>query len=289
MACLAALALGITRIFASSGQSAPVHPAAGAASPAQLPSQQSTTPLGNQPLVSTPSQGETASLGAATRTRPISLEEHADILLARKEYADAVDYYLRALRQGSSKEAYLWNKLGIAYQLDMNYSAARKAYKRAAHYNSAFAEPWNNLGTTYFLQNKFGKSAKYYRRAIKLRPQVASFHMNLSASYSRMKKFKEAVEECREALRIDPNVLLEHSAGAATVQARGSDVEFYYYLAKVFASMAKPDEAVRYLRRALEDGFKDIKRLDQDPDFQKISRYPAYVALRKNPPVAIED
>jgi tetratricopeptide (TPR) repeat protein len=286
--CLASFVVGIaaiTQTFAWGGQSGP----SAAPSPPQLPSPRGSPALGNRAPTSPLSQAETANLPNSAKTRPITLEEHADIFLARKAYSDAADYYLRALRQGGPKEAYLWNKLGIAYQLSMNYSAARKAYKQAAHYNSEFAEPWNNLGTTYFLQNKFGKSAKYYRRAIKLRPQVASFHMNLSAAYSRMKKFNEAVEECREALRIDPNVLLEHSAGAATVQARGSDVEFYYYLAKVFASISKPDEAVRYLRRALEDGFKDIKRLDQDPDFQKISTYPAYVELRKKPPVAIAD
>jgi tetratricopeptide (TPR) repeat protein len=113
--------------------------------------------------------------------------------------------------------------------------------------------------------------------------------LNLSASYSRMKKFDKAMEECREALRLDPSVLVAHSAAATTVQARGSDVDFYYYLAKVFASMSRPDDAVHYLRRALEDGFKDMKRIDSDPDFQKISHYPAFVQLRKNPPVPIED
>ena len=252
--------------------------------PAQLSS--NSTDSQQSPL-SAAANTEKANL--ATQTRQITLEEHADIFLARKDYRNAADYYQRALDARGSRDATLWNKLGIAYQMDMNYSAARKAYKYAGRYNRDFAEPWNNLGTTYFLENKFGKSIKYYKRAIKLRSDVASFHMNLSASYSRKKKFREAVEECREALRLDPNVLIEHSPTATTVQARGGDVEFYYYLAKVFASMSRPEDAVHYLRRALEDGFKDMKRLDQDPDFQKISRYPAYVQLRHNPPVAIED
>src|SRR5215471_4603324 len=36
------------------------------------------------------------SLPVATNTRPITLEEHADIFLARKDYASAADYYRRA-------------------------------------------------------------------------------------------------------------------------------------------------------------------------------------------------
>ena len=55
-------------------------------------------------------------------------------------------------------------------------------------------------------------------------------------------------------------------------------------MAKVFASLNRPDEAVRYLRRALEDGFKDFAAIDRDPDLQKIADYPAYVELREHPP-----
>jgi len=229
-----------------------------------------------------------ASQQAPPLLRDVTVEERADIYLARKSYADAIDYYHRALRQQGSN-ANLWNKLGIAYQLDINYRAARKAYKEAAKRRTDFAEPWNNLGTTYFMENKFRKSVKYYRQALDRSPGSASFHMNLGASYSHMKKFPQAVEQYREALSLDPNVLTEHSSTATVVQARGADVEFYFYLAKVFASLARPEDSVRYLRRALEDGFKDLKRLDGDPDFQKISHYPAYVELRKNLPVAISD
>lgn len=225
----------------------------------------------------------------ATRVSQITLEQRADIFLARKAYADAVDYYHRALKQGNYENALLWNKLGISYQLEMDYREARKAYKEASRRKIDFAEPWNNLGTTYFLAGKYRKSLKYYRHAIELNPASASFHMNLGASYSKMKKYPQAVEHYRAALELDPNILTEHSSAATVVEARGTDVEFYFYLAKVFASLARPDESVRYLRRALEDGFKDFKRLDDDPDFQKISKYPAYVELLKKPPVAISD
>lgn len=225
----------------------------------------------------------------ATRVSPITPEERADIFLARKSYADAVDYYHRALKQGNYESAQLWNKLGISYQLEMDYREARKAYKEASRRNADFAEPWNNQGTIYFLTGKYRKSLKYYRRAIEINPSSASFHMNLGASYSKMRKYPQAVEQYRAALELDPNILTEHSSAATVVEARGTDVEFYFYLAKVFASLSRPDDSVRYLRRALEDGFKDFKRLDDDPDFQKISKYPAYVELLKKPPVAISD
>lgn len=251
------------------------------------------TALAVTPSFAVEAQTESASVPqispTATRVSQITSEERADIFLARKAYADAVDYYHRALKQENYGNALLWNKLGISYQLEMDYRQAQKAYKESSRRKPDFGEPWNNLGTIYFLTGKYHKSLKYYRQAIALNPNSASFHMNLGASYSKMKKYPEAVEQYRAALELDPNILTEHSSAATVVEARGTDVEFYFYLAKVFASLSRPDDSVRYLRRALEDGFKDFKRLDDDPDFQKISKYPAYVELMKKPPVAISD
>lgn len=222
----------------------------------------------------------------------ISLEERADIYMARKSYPDAVDYYYRALQQpGISPPgaATLWNKIGIAFQQEDNYRAAQKAYERAMRLRTDFSEPWNNLGTTYFMENNFKKSIKYYLHAIKLNPSSASYHMNLGTAYYRRKKYKVAVEEYKTALTLDPNILSERSSEGTVMQTRGADANFYFYLAKSFAMVGRADEAVRYLRRAFEEGFKDQKRVASDPDIQKISQYPAYVELMKNLPVAIQD
>src|SRR5690349_11754210 len=110
---------------------------------------QTQTPTGN------PTSGSRTELTA---------EQRADIFMARKRYADAADYYQRALRLQSSAtdSARLWNKIGVACQQDNNYSAARKAYKRSIALDKTFSDPWNNLGTTYFLSNKFKQSLRYY-------------------------------------------------------------------------------------------------------------------------------
>jgi tetratricopeptide (TPR) repeat protein len=226
---------------------------------------------------------------AAEQPKQLSLEERGDIFMARKAYADAVDYYSRALRQSSQSDPTLWNKLGIAYQQQMDFNASRKAYKEAIHRRQDYPEAWNNLGTTFYLADKFSKSVKYYRKAIELNPGSASFHLNLGTAFYRMKKPKEAVDEYRRALTLDPNILNERSTMGTIMQARGSDADYYYYMAKVFASLGRAEEAVRYLRHAFEDGFRSFKKLDEDADFLRISHDPSYVALRNNPPVPIRD
>jgi tetratricopeptide (TPR) repeat protein len=226
---------------------------------------------------------------AAQAPKPLTLEERADVFMARKEYSDAVDYYLRGLNVDKDRQPAIWNKIGIAYQQQGQIRIARNAYKKAIHYQKDFPEPWNNLGTTYFLEGKAKKSIKYYQRAVKLNPSGASFHLNLGTAYFRSKKYDEAVVEYRTALTQDPEILREHSSQGTSVEARGSGEKMYFYLAKAFASLGLSEEAVRYLRRAFEEGFHDRELLVKDPDFQKISSNPAYVELLNNPPVAIKE
>ena len=224
--------------------------------------------------------------------RALTIEERADLHMARKEYGDAVDSYAQALRRSglsADDTASLWNRIGIAYQAELKFGAARKAYKNSLHFRKDFAEPWNNLGTTYYMQKKYGKSAKYYLRAIALNGQSASFHMNLGTSYYHMDRFDQSVREYRAALLLDPDILSKHSSMGTVVETRESDPKFYYYLAKTFANLGRVDEAVHYLRRAFEDGFHDLKGLNEDPDFKKISQAPVYVELMKNPPAAIKE
>jgi tetratricopeptide (TPR) repeat protein len=231
---------------------------------------------------------------AASASSPaeLSLEDRADIFMARKAYADALDYYGRALRQNASNKiavAKIWNKIGIAYQQQDELGLARKAYNKAIHYNENMAEAWNNMGTTYFFEDKYKKSIKYYDHAIVLDPNAPSFHVNLGTSYSHLKQYPEAVQEYRVALTLDPTVLAQFGGNGTVVQPREVDADYFFYLAKVFASLGRTPEAVRYLRRAFEDGFDNFKKLDEDPDFLKISKDPTYSELRSNPPIAIKD
>ncbi|HEY6290228.1 MAG TPA: tetratricopeptide repeat protein [Terriglobia bacterium] len=233
-----------------------------------------------------------AASAAAPASTELTAEQRADIFMARKNYDDALDYYARALRQGTSDKhttAGIWNKMGIAFQQEDEYLMARKAYSKAAHLNPSMSEAWNNLGTTYFFEEKYKKSIRFYDHAIALDPDSATFHVNLGTSYSRVKKYPQAVEEYRVALTLDPTILAQHAAGGTVIQPRSVDADYFFYLAKVFASLGRAPEAVRYLRRAFEEGFNNFKKLDEDPDFLKISKDPAYSQLRKSPPLALKD
>lgn len=229
--------------------------------------------------------------------RPVSLsfEQRADIFMARKSFDHAIEYYSDAIKsyqnslQNRPVIARLWNKIGICYQQRQNFGEARKAYKKAIHLNRKFAQAWNNLGTTFYLTKRPKKSIKYYRHAIKINPQSASYHFNLGTAYFDRRKFKKATMQYRAAIEIDPGILTRNSREGTAVETRRADARFYFYMAKIFASVGNPSEAVRYLQRAMEEGFQNRKRILKDPDIQKISNDPAFIALMKNPPVAIKN
>ncbi|MEJ2007871.1 MAG: tetratricopeptide repeat protein [Acidobacteriota bacterium] len=227
--------------------------------------------------------------------RKLSDEERGDIFMARKSYTNAIKYYSFAMEsyppspQNKRKLAALWNKTGICYQQEQAYKMARKAYKKSIHLDKTYARPWNNLGTTYYLNRKVKKSIKYYRHAVKLSPLSASFHLNLGTAYFTRKKYKKAFAEYHTAIKIDPGVLEQNSRQGTAVETRQASAKFYFYMAKVFASLGNASEAVRYLERAMEDGFDNRDRILKDPDMKKISKDPAFIALMKNPPVAIKN
>ena len=262
--------------------------------------------LGTLAVVSTPGLGErsaddfppgqiqTLQPGSGVSTQ-LSDEQRADVFMARKEYERAVDYYGRAVQeythsfQPRERIARAWNKMGIAYQQGMQFREAQKAYKKAIRFRPDLAEAWNNLGTTYYLENKPKKSLRYYERAIKLSPLSPGFHLNLGTAYFARKKYDDGLREYRTALQIDPDILQEYSPMGTAIQTRQTNAEFYFNMAKIFASLGRPAEAIRYLQRALEEGFADRDRILKDADLQKISNDPAFTALMKNPPAPIRN
>lgn len=225
----------------------------------------------------------------------LSFEERADIFMVRKQYNDALEYYSRAIKtypaspQNNVTIAGLRNKMGICYQQQMEFGKAHKAFEEAIRLDRNLAPAWNNLGTCYYLEHEPKKAIKYYRRAIKLNPDAGSFHMNLGTAYFERKKYKPATKEYRTAIQLDPEILTRTSRQGIAVETRYADARFYFYMAKIYASLGNADEAVNYLRRAMEEGFTKRKQILEDPDILKISKDPAFIALMKNPPVAIKE
>ena len=205
--------------------------------------------------------------------RALGPEQQANLYMARKMYDEAIDFYQQALKTGS-RDPLLWNRLGVAWQFQGNMRQAQRAYKRAYQLDRKSARALNNLGTTFYMVGRHKKSLKYYRRALQLDPDNSSFHLNLGTAYFHRKKYAEAAQEYRIALNLDSGILGRSGTVGTEMQPRSWDERMYFEVARIYASMNRFPEAVRYLRRALEDGFDDFGKIKEDSDLLLMAEYP---------------
>jgi pentatricopeptide repeat protein len=52
-----------------------------------------------------------------------------------------------------------------------------------------------------------------------------------------------------------------------------------YFLAKMLAKNGRTDEALEFLQRAKDAGFRDFWRVESDPEFKAVVKDPRYNAL----------
>jgi hypothetical protein len=51
---------------------------------------------------------------------------------------------------------------------------------------------------------------------------------------------------------------------------------FFYYLAKTYAKAGKFDQALNYIRKSLEEGFKERKKFIEEPEFAGMQKDPEF-------------
>ena len=85
---------------------------------------------------------------------------------------------------------------------------------------------------------------------------------------------------------IDPDVFESRSAVGSVVRDRtvGDRPTFFYYLAKSYAKAGMNDKAIDYIRKALEEGFKERKKFNEDPEFAGLQKDPEFLKLMEIEP-----
>jgi tetratricopeptide (TPR) repeat protein len=215
----------------------------------------------------------------------LSPEMRGDIFMARKMYREAID----AFRAGSPNDPVLWNKTGIAYHQMMQLNDAKKSYEHALKLKKDYIEAMNNLGTVYYAQKSYRRAVNWYNKALKLaigQPKSASIYMNLGTAYFARKKYDDATKAYQTALQLDPMVFERHSNYGVMLEERSvaERAKYHFYVAKLYAKDGRTDLAIQYLRKALEEGFKEKKKLEDAPEFAGIKDLPEFKELLTKEP-----
>jgi tetratricopeptide (TPR) repeat protein len=210
----------------------------------------------------------------------LSAETRGDIYMARKMYREAIESF----REGSPKDPVLLNKTGIAYHQMQQLDQARKSYEAAIKVKPDYVEAINNVGTVYYAKKSFRRAISWYSRALKLAPgdpKSASIYMNLGTAQFARKQYDKATESYQSALKLDPDVFEHHSSMGVMLEERSVEerAKYHFYLAKLYAKDGRNDLAIQYLRKSLEEGFKEKKKLESEPDFAGLRETPEFKEL----------
>ncbi len=208
-------------------------------------------------------------------------EQMADLYMVRKDYREATLVYKRLADQNPHNPVYL-NKLGIALHQQAALAMALKYYERASKADPSYADAQNNIGTIWYQRKRYGKAIKAYQKAIGIRNDMAVLYSNLAYAYFGDKKYEQAISSFRQALALDPQ-LFEHnsSRNGSLLQDRsvGDRGRFYYLLAKSFAEAGNLERCLIYLRKAKDEGYKELNAAKSDPAFSAVLKDPAIQAV----------
>ena len=221
------------------------------------------------------------------------LEIQADKLRADKSYADAIDYYRAAIKKAAT--AGLWNKMGITELQLGRHKDAVKSFDRAIKLDPKLSEAYNNRGALYYIAGaqqqavaeRAGKSvparrdartiarrSSEYQKALAIREDNASYHSNLGTAYFALREFPAAINEYARAMQIDPDVFEHRSqTGIAAHMSSPEDRAYYsFVLARMYAKAGDLDRSLQYLRKAMEDGYKEIDAVYKDQEFATLQK-----------------
>jgi len=196
-------------------------------------------------------------------------EQLADLYMARKDFREAAFSYKRLADQHPQNPVYL-NKLGIALHQQAALGAALKYYERASKVDPSYADAQNNIGTIWY-QRK-------YQKAITIRNDMAVLHSNLGYAYFGDKKYVQAISSFRQALALDPQLFEHNSSRSGSILQDRSVADrgrFYFLLAKSFAEAGNLERCLIYLRKAKDEGYKELSAVKSDPSFAAALKDPA--------------
>ena len=129
---------------------------------------------------------------------------------------------------------------------------------------SVEAKNYNATGLAFAQQGQYQQAIEDYNQAIRLKPDFAGAYAARGVAYAYLGQYKNARENYDEAIRLKPN-------------NKGT----YYNYACLFALQKDAKQACKWLRWAIEKGFKNWKQFETDKDFDSIRNEKCFVDIIK--------
>ena len=249
-----------------------------------------TFPLAAQQAASVGNPEEPTTVAATQAPQPVlppqvvaannpnlTNEQRGDIMMARKMYREAVDFF----KIEADDNPVLANKTGMAYHQLGDLKNAKKYYDKAIKKDKTYAEAINNRGTVQYARKSYYQAMKDYQKAIELNPTSATMWMNLGTAFFARKKEDDALQCYIYAYSLDPQIFERRGTSGVQIQERSVEekAKFYYMLARTYAQAGVAELTMQYVRFALENGFEERERFIEDPEFAFLQEDPTFQIL----------
>ncbi len=217
---------------------------------------------------SEPTPEQPASCVVTPESTAVELQTQGDNLRRHKDYQEAMECYQAALRRDRNN-AGLINRIGLVNLQLGRYREAQSDFEQAVKRNPKFAEALNNIGVAAYAQRNYGAAVKYLKKAVALNETDAGFHSNLGAAWFAQNKLDRAMAEYGRALELDPTILLRSMQGGVTAQISSPEerAKYSFIVAKLYAQRGDVEHALISLKKAKEDGYRNLNSVYTDEAF----------------------
>ncbi len=110
---------------------------------------------------------------------------------------------LEVLRQGG-KVSFVYNNLGIVYQMRGEHSRAIEQFREAARLQPDYAPPRILMGASLLAMGKVAEATRQLELAVKLQPQEPLARLQLAKAYARAENFPARAEQLRALRQLAP-------------------------------------------------------------------------------------
>jgi tetratricopeptide (TPR) repeat protein/tRNA A-37 threonylcarbamoyl transferase component Bud32/TolB-like protein len=243
----------------------------------------------------------TAALQQAIRLRPSNASNYISLGNSHfweGRYPEAIQTYIRGL-EIQPDNVWLKSNLAAAYSYNGEPRKAIAVYESVPDLDATML---SNLSMLYFDEGRYTEAADLLQRALALEPRSAIKHGNLGDTYRKLGRTKEAEGEYRRAAELtaeqikvddrDATALARHAVFDAklgdasqalqhirrAVEITPDDNTVLYKRAVVHALLKQRNEAVEWLKKAIEKGYSRA-RARTDPDLDSIRKVPQVEAM----------
>ncbi len=235
-----------------------------------------------------PTQEPTTPPVSLVSGTPEQLERQGDQFRSQKRFLDAIDYYDAAIAKQPT--ALLWNKKGMSELFLQHVNVAKKCFEQSLTIDKNSPEGLNNLGYISQLEQRYNRALKFYQKALVVRPNSATFHYNMGAAYFAKHQFDKAAVQYRAAYDLDPEIFQRVSRMGIMVQTSSPEdrAAFDFMVAKMYAQAGDNEHSLAYLRKAMEQGYKNINNVYKENEFATLRTDPRFTELMAQKPQAIQ-